>query len=80
MMFDKIEWISVDKRKPCGYIIVEPETGYKEPAEYLVHVKGAEYPTFAMFFNGEFVPCCTDGAGGFADEIDYWAEIPKWRH
>lgn len=79
-MFDKIDWVSVDERKPSGYIVVDEETGYKEPAEYLVHVKGAEYPTFAMCFDGEFVPCHIEGQGGFADEIDYWAEIPKWQH
>ena len=79
-MFDKIEWVSTEERKPCGYIVVDPGTYYKEPAEYLVHVKGAEFPTFAMFLDDEFVPCRTDGVGGFADEIDYWAEIPKWAH
>ena len=81
-VFDKIEWVSVDERKPCGYIMVDPETNYKEPAEYLVHVKGAEYPTFAMYLDGKFVPpyFYFEGKGGFVDEIDYWAEIPKWLH
>lgn len=79
-VFDKIEWVSVDEGKPCGYIIDDQEAYYKEPAEYLVHVKGAEYPAFAMFFDGEFVPCRTDGVGGFAGEIDYWAEKPRWKH
>lgn len=79
-MFDKIEWVSVEDRKPSGYVVVDEETGFAEPAEYIVHVKGAEYPTFAMFFDDKFVPCHADGVGGFANEIDYWAEIPKWNH
>lgn len=81
-MIDKIEWVSVEERKPCGYIMVDPETNHKEPAEYLVHVKGAEFPTVAMCFGGEFVPTYfqSNGVGGFADDIDYWAEIPKWSH
>lgn len=76
-MFDKIEWVSVDERKPSGWIVVDPETDYKEPAEYLVHVKGANYPTTAEFFNGNFHPI---DDSKFADEIDYWAELPKWTH
>ena len=79
-MFDKIEWVSVEERKPCGYIMVDPETNYKEPVEYLVHVKGAEFPTFAMFLDDKFVPCHVDGTCYFANEIDYWAELPKWNH
>lgn len=75
-MFDKIEWVSVEERKPCGYIVLE--CGFKEVAEYLVHVIGADYPTFARFLDGEFVSC-GDGVL-FAGEIDYWAEIPKWNH
>lgn len=78
-MFDKIEWISVDERKPSGWIVIDAETNDVEPAEYLVHVKGAEYPTFAMFFNDMFRPC-KEGVERFADEVDYWAEIPKWEH
>lgn len=76
-MFDKIEWVSVEERKPSGYIVID-EYGFKEAAEYLVHVSGADYPTFARFLDGEFVSCC-DGVL-FAGEIDYWAEIPKWNH
>lgn len=81
-VFDKIEWVSVEEGKPCGYIVVDEETGYKEPAEYLVHVKGAAYPTVAMYLDGKFVPPCFyfEGKGGFVDEIDYWAEVPKWKH
>lgn len=81
-MFDEIEWVSVEERKPCGYIVVDPETNCKEPAEYFVHVKGSEYPTVAMYLGGEFVPpyFYFEGEGGFANEIDYWAEIPKWTH
>ena len=79
-MFDEIEWVSVNERKPSGSIVVDEYTGFKEPAEYLVHVKGAEYPTFAMFFDGEFVPCGKAEIGGFANEIDYWAEVPEWKH
>lgn len=78
-MFDKIEWISVDERKPSGWIMIDAETNYAEPAEYLVHVKGAEYPTFAEYFDGKFWPCRED-CSRFADEIDYWAELPKWEH
>lgn len=79
-MFDKIEWVSVEERKPCGYVVVDEETGFSEPAEYIVHVKDAEYPTFAMFLDDKFVTCPSGGFGCFADEIDYWAEIPKWNH
>lgn len=79
-MFDKIEWVSVDEGEPCGYIIVDEETGYKEPAEYLVHVKGATYPTFANYVDGKFVPCYGSKHIAFYGGIDYWAEIPKWLH
>lgn len=75
-MFDAIEWVSVEERKPCGYIVLE--CGFKEIAEYLVHVSVADYPTFARFLDGEFV-ACGDGVL-FAGDIDCWAEIPKWNH
>ena len=77
-MFDKIEWVSVEERKPSGYIVID-ERGFKEVAEYLVHVSGADYPTFARFLDGEFVPASGEGIIFFG-EIDYWAEIPKWNH
>lgn len=76
-MFDTIEWVSVEERKPCGYIVLE--CGFKEIAEYLVHVSGADYPTFARFLDGKFV-ASYDESVLFAGEIDYWAEIPKWNH
>jgi hypothetical protein len=79
-MFDKIEWVSTTERKPSGYIIVDPETGYKEPAEYLVHIKGAAYPTFANYVDGRFVPCYGSKHIAFYGEIEYWAEIPRWKH
>lgn len=75
-MFDAIEWVSVEERNPCGYIVLE--CGFKEIAEYLVHVSGADYPTFARFLGGEFVSCEDNVC--FCGEIDYWAEIPKWNH
>lgn len=76
-MFDTIEWVNVEERKPSGYIMIDD--GFGEPAEYLVHVKGAEYPTVAYFFDGDFVSDGYDGTG-LVSGVDYWAEIPKWTH
>lgn len=67
-----MEWISVNERLPCGYVMVDDET--KEPAEYIVHVKHAEFATVAYFVGGKFISL--DGRK-WCSEIDYWMEMPE---
>lgn len=70
-------WISVKNKLPTGYDYIED--GYAEPAEYIVHVKGAELSTTAMFDGEKFVKSLYDrfDCGSFADEIDYWMPLPE---
>lgn len=69
------QWISVKDRLPTGYI--ELEDGMKELEEYIVHVKGAELSTVAMFDGKQFIPDIHTGSVGFAGEIDYWLPLPE---
>lgn len=55
------EWIPVTERLPCGYIVVDPSTNYKELEEYLVFCKGALFPTTAYFVDDKFVSLCETG-------------------
>lgn len=71
------QWISVKDRLPTGYDIVDADDNYVEPAEYIVHVAGAELATTAMFNGKEFVKSLFCNQGSFNGEIDYWMELPK---
>lgn len=55
------EWIPVTERLPCGYIVVDPSTNYKELEQYLVFCKDALFPTTAYFVDGKFVSLCETG-------------------
>lgn len=70
-------WISVKDKMPTGYDCFDG--GYAEPAEYIVHVKGAELSTTSMFDGKKFVKSLYDNADSplFADEIDYWMPLPE---
>lgn len=68
-------WIPVTERLPDGWWI-DPETGYGEPEEYIVFVKGAIAPTVANYINDKFVNISQD-ATGFADEITHWMPLPE---
>ena len=72
-----IEWISVKDRLPTGYDVICAEENYVEPAEYIVHVAGAELATTAMFNGKEFVKSVYADLGGFAGEIDFWMPLPE---
>ncbi len=65
------EWISVENRLPVGYNIVDADTNCVEPAEYIVHVTGAELATTAMFDGKKFVKSVYENIGDFAEEIDF---------
>lgn len=72
-------WISVEERLPSGWWI-EPDTGYGEPEEYIVFVKGAILPTFANFIEGRFVrpgAIYREDGSGFADDITHWMPLPE---
>lgn len=77
-MFDKIEWVSVEERLPCKYIIID-EHWPKDVKKYYVHIKGQPYPEIAWFWDATFIPTYGENIS-FCGEIDYWAEIPKWNH
>ena len=68
-------WISVEERLPSGWWI-EPDTGYREPEEYIVFVKGAIAPTVANCIDGKFTNIHQDGLG-FADVITHWMPLPE---
>lgn len=77
-LMEQPRWISVEERLPSGWWI-DPETGYSEPEEYIVFVKGATLPTFANFIEGKFTRpdaiYCRDETG-FADAITHWMPLP----
>ena len=72
-------WISVEERLPSGWW-VDPETGYSEPEEYIVFVKGATLPTFANYIDGKFTrpdAVYTQSEDVFADVVTHWMPLPE---
>ena len=69
--------ISVKDKTPSGWTLVDPETGFSEPEEYIVHVKGATAATVAMFDGEKFVPDIYSSTTEFAGDVDFWMPLPE---
>lgn len=77
------KWISVEDELPNGWVMIDPDTDYREPETYIVFVKGAMLPTTAYFLDGKFVPACdaliSEGLCDcpcFAEDITHWMQMP----
>ena len=77
---DVPKWISVEDKLPNGWVLIDPDTDYREPETYIVFVEGAMFPTTAYFIDGEFVsPCEVDCVRncGFVNRITHWMPLPE---
>lgn len=62
------KWNSVTDSLPTGFYV--DECGYKEPEEYIVFIKGASVPTFAMYDGKNFIGICEGHE--FVAEVTHW--------
>ncbi len=68
-------WIPVGEKKPNGWLLIDEDTNYREPEEYIVHVEGSDLATVAHCIDGVFEPL--ESNAEFCDNITHWMPLPE---